>query len=143
MTRNGVVAIDFQALGALCVFRQRITMGEHEARHAIGQRRLADALRTADQPGMRNASAAVGSQQRGLSLAMPEQSGGFARMWDNNLRLGAFDLASAHEVAATLPALLVKKRSRSVIQILVATALGSGVASISTQRSGLAAAISR
>ena len=35
-------------------------MGEHEARHAIGQRRLADALRAADQPGMRNAPAAIG-----------------------------------------------------------------------------------
>ncbi len=32
--------------------RGRAAMGEQEARHAIGERRLADALRAADQPGM-------------------------------------------------------------------------------------------
>ena len=36
--------------------RQWIGVGEHEPRHAIGQRRLADALRAADQPGMRNSA---------------------------------------------------------------------------------------
>ena len=36
----------------------RIRMGEDEARQAIGERRLADALRAADQPGMVHAAAA-------------------------------------------------------------------------------------
>ena len=51
-------------------------MGEHEARHAIGQRRLADAGRPADQPGMRQAPAAIGLEQRPLGLGVAEQYGG-------------------------------------------------------------------
>ena len=43
--------------------RGRIGIGQHEARHAIGQRRLADALLAADQPGVRNAAAAIGVKQ--------------------------------------------------------------------------------
>ena len=53
--------------------RGRIGMGEHEARHAIGERRLADAARAADQPGMRHAAAAIGIEQRLLGLGMAEQ----------------------------------------------------------------------
>ena len=74
-------------------------MREHEARHAIGQRRLADALRAADQPGMRNAPAAIGIEQRRLGLAMAEQIGRFARMPDRRFLLG---LARAHAVSAGL-----------------------------------------
>ncbi len=55
-------------------------MGEHEPRHAVGERRLADAARAADQPGMRHASAAIGVEQRLLGLGMAEEDGGLARM---------------------------------------------------------------
>ena len=60
-------------------------MRQHEARHAVGQCRLADTLGPADQPGMRNAPAAIGIEQGGLRLAMPEQLGGLARMADRTL----------------------------------------------------------
>ena len=58
----------------------RIGMREHEARHAIGQRRLADARRPADQPGMVDTAAAIGLEQRPLGLVMAEQNGRLARM---------------------------------------------------------------
>ena len=48
-------------------------MREHEARHAIGERRLADAGRAADQPGMRDAAAAIGSSRRLLGRLVAEQ----------------------------------------------------------------------
>ena len=51
-------------------FRRDEAIGE--PRHAIGQRRLADALRAADQPGVRDSPAAIGGKQRRLRLAMPE-----------------------------------------------------------------------
>ncbi len=47
-------------------------MGEHETRHAIGQRRLADALRADDQEGVRHAAAAIGGKQRRLGGGMAE-----------------------------------------------------------------------
>src|SRR5215510_3163214 len=50
------------------------------SRHPIRQRRLADAARAADQPGVRNATAAIGFEQRLLGLAMAEQHGGLAWM---------------------------------------------------------------
>ena len=74
-------------------------MGEHEPRHPIGQRRLADTLRPADQPGMRNAPAAIGVQQGHLGIAMAEQRRGFARMHSRDLR---FDLTGAHAGLATI-----------------------------------------
>src|ERR1700754_1439981 len=115
-------------------------MGQYETRHPIGQRRLADALRAADQPCMRNAPAPVGAQQRRFGFVMPEQRTGFARMRRDDLGLG---LAWAHAVLATLAADVAKKRSRSAVQTKPATVLASAEASISTQRFGSAAAISR
>src|ERR1700675_4485809 len=132
--------VDEKRLGALHLGAKRIAMGEHEARHPIGQRRLADAGRAPDQPGMRNAPAAIGIQQGGLGLAMPEQRSGFARMGDRDLRL---DLTGAHAGLATLLVLVAKKRSRNAAQILPATTAGSAVASINTQRCGSWAAIWR
>ena len=73
LPRHGIVRIDRKVLGALHGRRERLRMSEHEARHAIGQRCLADPLWPADQPGMRNAPAAIGRQQRGLGLTMAEQ----------------------------------------------------------------------
>ena len=52
--------IDGKRRRALHRARQRITVSQHKARHAIGQCRLADTCRAADQPGMGNATAAVG-----------------------------------------------------------------------------------
>jgi hypothetical protein len=51
--------IDVEVHGALNVWDRRIAMAEHKARHPIGERGLADALRSSDQPGMRDAAASV------------------------------------------------------------------------------------
>src|SRR5579859_1213201 len=114
-------------------------MAQHEARHAIGQGRLADALRAADQPRMRNPSAFVGGKQRGFGLAVTEQHGGPAGMRRGDL---GFRLFRTHALEAAVAG-LAKKRSRSAVQTLAATVLASGVASMSTQRWGSIAASSR
>ena len=62
--RHRMIGVDVQRFRGLHRRRARIGMGEHEARHAVGERRLADAGRTRDQPGMREASAAIGVEQR-------------------------------------------------------------------------------
>src|SRR5690348_15514123 len=118
----------------------RIAMAQHESRHAIGQCGLANTLRAADQPGMRDPAALIGIEQRSFFLPMPKQHGRLARMRRRNLRLG---VAWAHSVVARLSAGAAKKRSRSAVQTLAATALASPLASIRTQRCGSAAAISR
>ena len=67
--------------------RRRIGMRQHECRHAIGQRRLADPRLAADQPGVRDAAALVGFQQRLLGLGVAEQRRGLARVRQTRLRL--------------------------------------------------------
>src|SRR5882757_609625 len=115
-------------------------MGEHEPRHPIGQRRLADALRSPDQPGMRNTPAAVGIQQRHFGFVVPEQICGFARMGGGDLRV---DLAGTHAELAALLAPAAKKRLRNAAHMLAATVPASALASISTHRCGSLAAICR
>ena len=79
-------------------------MRQHEARETIGQRRLADAGRPADQPGMRHAPALVARQQRLLGFGVAEQRRGLARQPD-------VLLARAH--GAALSAALSVGRARS------------------------------
>src|SRR5712672_4252987 len=110
-------------------------MREHESRHPIGQRSFADALRAADQPGMRNAPAAIGIEQRCLRRAMPEQFGGLARVPDRDR---IFGLARAHADVA-----VANRRSRSAVHTWAATASGLALASISMQRLGSSVAIWR
>ena len=139
MARHRIGRIDRECFGAPYLGGQGIAMCEHEPGHSISERRLADALRTSDQPGVRNTSAAIGIQQRHLGFAMPEQRAGFPRTNGRKLR---FDLTGAHaRLAALVP--VVKKRSRNAAQMLAATVLGSAVASINTHRCGSAAAICR
>ncbi len=138
LPRNGVVRIDRKVFGVLHGGCQRLGMGEHEARHAIGQRCLADPLRPADQPGMWNAPAAIGRKQRGLGLTMAEQPGCLARMRNGGFALG---LTRAH--AEMTDAGVGSRRSRNAVQTRPATVSGSELASISTQRAGSSAAILR
>src|SRR5271169_2779285 len=114
-------------------------MGKDKPRHSVGQRRLADALCSPDQPSMRNTTTPIRVQQSRLGLAMTEQDGRLARMRDRNLR---FHLTGAHAVLARLPA-AVKNRSCKADQTLAATIFGSAVVSIKTHRCGSAAAIRR
>src|SRR5690242_8012152 len=140
LARHRDARLDRQRLGTLHGRRQWISMAQYKSRHAVSQGRLADALCAADQPGMRNPAALVGIEQRGLFLPMPKQHGRLARMGSGNLRL---DLTWAHAVVARLWAGAAKKRSRSAVQTLAATAAASPLASIRTQRCGSVAAISR
>jgi hypothetical protein len=93
LPRDGIIGLERKRFSTLHRRPHGISIGEHEPRHAIGQCRLADTLRAADQPGMRNAPAAIGVQQRRLRLAMAEQLGRFTGMPDRYLRFG---LAGAH-----------------------------------------------
>ncbi len=60
--------------------RRRVGMGQHEPRHAVGERRLADAGGSAEQPRMGDAAAAVIRKQRLLGLDVPVEHMGRARM---------------------------------------------------------------
>src|SRR6185437_672159 len=71
---------DGERRGVLHLDRRRIGMGEHKARHAVGQRRLADALRADDEKGMRHAIAAIGSQHALFGDVVAKQRGRRARM---------------------------------------------------------------
>ena len=68
-----MIAGDARAMSRSAPRRRRIGMREHEARHAIGERRLADAGRAADQPGVRDAAAFIGIEQRLFGLGVAEQ----------------------------------------------------------------------
>src|SRR5215218_7217361 len=125
LARDGIIRIERERLGPLHRRRHGLGIREYEAGHAIGQRRLADALRAADQPGMRNAPAAIGFEQGHLGIAMAEPGGGFTRMRRRNALL---DLARAHADRTTLSASALKKRSRKVAHTLAATAAGSASA---------------
>src|SRR5262245_63356899 len=138
LSRDVVIRINGQRLRTLHGVRLRMTVRQHKARHAIGQRRRADALRAADQPGMRDSPAAIGGKQRRLCLAMPEQFGGLAQMWGGDLFLG---LAGVHTDEAVLA--IANRWSRKAVQTCTATTSGPGVASIRTQRLGSSAAICR
>src|SRR5579864_9472361 len=131
--------IDHEIRRTLNVCRQRIGVAQHEARHPISERSLADALRSADQPGVRNATAPVGIEQRCLRFVMTEQLKVLARMRDRKLVVGP----CAHAGLAALSALAVKSRSRKADHTFAATLLASCVASIRTHRSGSLAAICR
>ena len=103
-------------------------MGEHEARHAIGERRLADAGRTADQPGMRHAPAAIGVEQRALGLGVAEQAGVVARVrnLDRRRRLAALTSRALDSIGAVAGS----SRAFTTSQTISATSERGAVASI-------------
>ena len=72
--RDRMVGVDRERGRLLHLRRGRIGMRQHEARETIGQRRLADAGRAADQPGMRNAPALVACEQRRSASAWPNSA---------------------------------------------------------------------
>ena len=122
--------------------RGRVGMRQYIARHAICERRLADAGRTADQPGVRQPAAAIGSEQRARGLGVPEQNRGRPRC--RGLRLGVGGVGGAHEAALSnvTGAVAGSRRWETIFQIVVATCARGWVVSISTQRS-LSVAASR
>ena len=116
-------------------------MREHETRHPVGERRLADTGRAAKQPGMRKAPAAIGVEQRLLSVSVAIESGGFTRV----RRLDLLGFVVAHEamLSSAIGAVAGSKRSCTTFQMRSATAGLGSVASINTQRIGSLNAITR
>ena len=116
---------------------RRVRMREHETRHAIGQRRLADTGRSTDQPGVWHAGAAIGIQQRLVGLLMAEPVRRLARM-----RYREVVAILTHEATSSRVTGAVAGSSRlaTVSQMRAAVAAGVSRPSITTQRSGSASA---
>ncbi len=108
-------------------------MREHETRQPIGQRCLADAGRAADQPGVRNAAAFVGIEQRALGLVMSEQRAGFARA--QNVDVGLV-VAHGAVVAVARRSGVGCRRCSMALQIRSATTSRGARPSMVTQRLG-------
>ena len=124
-------------------------MGQHEARHAVSQRRLADALRSGDQKRMRHAAGTISGQQAGLGVLLAEQHGGRARR-RRFVDLVLVGRARAHDAPTSLRRrspwtgkVSGSSRVPTAFQIFRATASLGALASITTQRAGSAAAIAR
>ena len=73
------IAILMKSVGLVRGARGRIAGGEHEAGGAIGEARLADALRPAQQPGMMHAAAGERRGQFGLGGTVADQQRIFTR----------------------------------------------------------------
>src|SRR4051794_30570055 len=108
-------------------------MRKHVARHAVSERRLADAARAADQPGMRHAPRAIRVEKTLLGLGMSVKRKRLPRMRDFRV--------VAHEAATSGAAGL--SRAVTAAQTNSATVPGSAPALITTQRFGSRSASSR
>ncbi len=85
-------------------------LGEEEAREAEGERRLADAARAAQQPGMRQPAGAVRLQQRRLGHLVPEQQRVVARRHDR-LRLASGLVVAPLELVAVACVIVHRRAS--------------------------------
>ena len=119
--------------------RCRIRAGQDEARQAIGERRLADAFRPLDQPGMVHASRTVGIEQCALRGRVAQQAIGTVRGGEPEGR----GKVAAHAPCSARPAASMPKRRLTTSHTRSVTSSISPDASITTQRSGSAAAMSR
>ncbi len=116
-------------------------MGQHEARHAVGERRLADSGGTRNQPGMGETRTPISGEQRLFRVRVAEEDGCLAR----GRRLDALGFVLPHETtpAGNPGARAESSRSTTTFQMRSATAGFGSVASIATQRSGSSAASRR
>jgi hypothetical protein len=128
--RDSIDGIDGQRLRILHLRRLRHGMDKHEARHPIGERRLADARWPANQPSVRGAGVLVAVEQGAFGFRMAEQLGGFARM-----RRAVVGLAHGAAVAARR-ASSGCSRFATVLQISSATTSRALRPSTMTQRLG-------
>ena len=129
-----MIGIDVKRGRALHLCCARIGMSEDEARHAVGERRLADAGRSRDQPRVVEAPAPISFQQPPLGLALAMKNGRLAR----RPRLDAHVIGIAHDAvpACNGGVLTGARRSLTLFQMCSATADFGSVASISRQRAG-------
>ena len=136
--RHRLIGGDGERFRVLHGRRGRIGVCKHEARHAIGQRCLADTDLAADQPGVRNTAAAIGIEQRLFGLGMAEQLARGTRMRDLPV-IGASRAQTASS-SNWIGAVAGSSFFSTTRQICSATSSFGVVASISTQRSGSLAA---
>ena len=129
-----MIGVDRKRLRSRNPRRARIGMGEHEPRHAVGERRFADACGAADEPSVGQASASISVEQRALGLAMAVEDGGPARGDQLTVIGGAHDPTPAECIGAVAGS----SRSVTVFQTRSATACLGWVASTTTQRPGSA-----
>src|SRR5689334_13960841 len=101
-------------------------MREHVPRHAVGERRLADAARAADQPRVRHPAGTIGLEKRLLGLGVSVERKRLARMRNRGV---------AHE-AATNGGAAGASRAVTAAQTNSATVPASALALITTQRFG-------
>ena len=125
--------------------RGRIGVGEHEAGEPPGERRLADPLPAADQPGMGEAALAIGGEQFLFGGLMSDQRSRMARVRRAGQGVGfgkilALGLLHAR-LALSAPA--GSSRASTADQMAAATSLSLPPASMTAQRRGSAAAMSR
>ncbi len=109
-------------------------MREHEARRAVGERRLADALAADDEEGVRHAPAAVGGEENVFCAGMTEQRGRRARM----RRFGALARLRTHDATLARAARAVAGLSfeSTASHTRLATSSLAALALMMTQRSG-------
>ena len=137
LTRDRMRLVYVKRCGILHTLRGRIAMYQHETRHPVGQRRLADAGRAADQPGMGNAPAFISLEQCALGLAMAEQHVGFARAPDLDV------VAHGAVVSAVRRCSSGCRRCSTALQMRSATTARGARPSMTTQRFGSLAASAR
>src|ERR1700716_1124011 len=129
-----MIGIDVKRRRSLYRRRAWIGMGKDEARHAVGERRLADPGRSRDQPRVVEAPTLIGFEQRALGLSLAMEDGGLA--W--RPRLDALGIGIAHEAAPArrTGALTGSSRSLTLFQMRSATASFGSAASVNRHRPG-------
>ncbi len=80
LPRRGTGGIDLKCLRTQHARTLRVGVGQHESRDPPGESRLADALRSADDPGMRHAPRAIGIEERSLGRRVTDKAHRLARM---------------------------------------------------------------
>ena len=141
--RDRMIGVDLQRCRRLHQRGAWIGMSQDETCHAIGERCLADADRTPDQPGVGKPCASIGGKQRALRLGVAVEDAGLARI--QRFDAVALVVGAAHDAAPAgkLDTRVESNRSVTVFQMRSATAVFGSVASIAMQRPGSAATISR
>ena len=124
-------------------------MRQHEARHAVSQRRLADALRSGDQKRMRHAAGTISGEQASLGVLLTKQHGGRPRR-RRFVDLVFVGRARAHDAPTSLRRrspwtgkVMGLSRAPTAFQIFRATTSFGSPATMTTQRPGSAAAMAR
>ena len=144
-TRRRMAGLDAEVARFAHDRRGRIGIGEYEAGEPPGERRLADPLPAADQPGVGEATLAIGGEQLLLGALMADQRGRMARVRRAGQRIGfgkIVALGLLHVLWAT-SAPAGSSRVSTADQIAAATSLSLLLASMTAQRRGSAAAMSR